>query len=256
MKALWIFAHPEQRSLSGALRDEGLRTLRGQGHEVRESDLYAMDWKPVVDSADFGAAANGRLFVGPTSKDAYRDGELSEDIVAEHGKLDWADTVILQFPLWWYGMPAILKGWFDRVFVNGFGYGVTHPDGHTLRYGEGRLAGKRAMVIVTAGAPAVTMGPHGVNGELNDLLFPLQHGTLFYAGMSVLPPLAVYGANRVSPGEYEAAATRLRDRLHTLRTTTPLPFRFQNHGDYDENLVLREELTCGNTGLDVHYTRA
>ncbi|KZB82271.1 NAD(P)H-dependent oxidoreductase [Amycolatopsis regifaucium] len=253
MNVLWIFAHPEPRSLGGSLRDEGVRALREQGANVRESDLYAMKWKPVVDTDDFGSAAGSdRLIVGATSKDAFTSGELSEDIRAEHEKLAWADAVIIQFPLWWYGMPAILKGWFDRVFVKGFAYGVQRPDGKTARYGEGKLAGKRAMVLLTAGAPEATIGPRGVNGEINDLLFPLQHGTLWYAGMSVLPPLTIHGADRVSPGQYDVAVEALRDRLRTLATSDPIPFRSQNGGDYDEDLVLRDHLAPGRSGIGVH----
>ncbi|MEV6912996.1 NAD(P)H-dependent oxidoreductase [Amycolatopsis sp. NPDC051071] len=253
MNVLWIFAHPEPRSFSGALRDDGLRTLREQGANVRESDLYAMKWNPLVDADDFGSAAGSdRLIVGATSKKAFTSGELSDDILAEQEKLAWADAVILQFPLWWAGMPAILKGWFDRVFVKGFAYGIQRPDGRTLRYGEGMLAGKRAMVVLTAGAPERTLGPRGVNGEINDLLFPLQHGTLWYAGMSVLPPLTVCGADRVSPEEYGIAAEALRERLRTLSTSDPIPFRRQNFGDYDEHLVLRDGLASGLSGIGVH----
>ncbi|MGW4524218.1 NAD(P)H-dependent oxidoreductase [Amycolatopsis sp. NPDC004378] len=253
MNVLWVFAHPEPRSLSGALRDDGLRTLRELGHDVRESDLYAMKWNPVVDAADFGAAAGDeRLVVGATSARAHARGELSPDIVAEQEKLDWADALVVQFPLWWYGMPAILKGWFDRVFVKGFGYGVRAEDGRTLRYGEGRLAGKRAMVVLTAGAREPSMSARGVNGELDEVLFALHHGTLFYAGISVLPPLPVHGADRVSDEEFTGARARLRERLRTLETAEPIPFRTQNGGDYDEDLVLKPSHAPGATGLGVH----
>lgn len=253
MNVLWVFAHPEPRSLSGALRDDGLRTLRELGHAVRESDLYAMKWNPVVDAADFGAeAGNERLVVGAASARAHARGELSPDIVAEQEKLDWADAVVVQFPLWWYGMPAILKGWFDRVFVKGFGYGIRAADGRTLRYGEGRLAGKRAMAVLTAGAREPAMGPRGVNGALNEVLFPLHHGTLFYAGMQVLEPLAVHGADRVPDDRFAEAQDRLRERLHTLETAKPIPFRTQNGGDYDEDLVLRPNHAPGATGLAIH----
>jgi NAD(P)H dehydrogenase (quinone) len=234
MNVLWVFAHPEPRSLSGALRDDGLRTLRELGHDVRESDLYAMKWNPVVDVRD----------------------EVSPDILAEQEKLEWADAVVVQFPLWWYGMPAILKGWFDRVFVKGFGYGVRAEDGRTLRYGEGRLAGKRAMVVLTAGARESAMGPRGVNGSLDEVLWPLHHGTLFYAGMSVLPPLAVHGADRVSDVQFAEARSRLRTRLSALETAEPIPFRTQNGGDYDDDLVLRPDRAPGATGLAVHLRRA
>lgn len=142
MKVLWLFAHPDQRSLSGALKDEGLRTLDARGHQHRVSDLYAMKWNPVVDAADYGHDPADRLLVGEASERAYTEGHLAPDIRAEQHKLDWADTLIVQFPLWWYGMPAILKGWFDRVFVKGFAFGLTDP------------ATGRPSVTATANSPA------------------------------------------------------------------------------------------------------
>src|SRR5690625_52182 len=148
MKILWISAHPDARSLNGALRTVGLEALAELGHDVRESDLYAMDWKHVVDHADYPEhAASERLHVGPASKYAYQSATLSSDIAAEQDKLVWADAVVFQFPMWWFGMPAILKGWVDRVFVKGFAYGVPDPTrpGSNLRYGNGGLAGKRAL---------------------------------------------------------------------------------------------------------------
>lgn len=253
---MWIFAHPEQRSLNASLRDEGVGALRELGHQVELSDLYAMGWSPVVTAEDFAHDPADRLVVGAESKRAFVSGRLSGDVRAEQDKLLRADAVIIQFPLWWYGMPAILKGWFDRVFVKGFAYGVMDPDsGRTLRYGEGTLAGKRAMVVLTAGAREASMGPRGVNGETNDLLFPLQHGTLWYSGMSVLPPVVVHGADRVSEDAYEVAAKELRARLGSLQDEEPLPFRHQNGGDYDEDLVLRPGIAAGREGLAVHYTR-
>ncbi|MGI5469915.1 NAD(P)H-dependent oxidoreductase [Streptomyces sp. CA-132043] len=252
MKVFWLYAHPESRSLNGALKDEGIRALEAAGHEVRVSDLYAMKWNPVVDAEDFDHDRTERLDVARSSQQAYESGRLAPDIAAEQEKLDWADAVIVQFPLWWYGMPAILKGWFDRVFVKGFGYGVTDGQGRTLRYGEGRLAGKRAMVVLTAGAFEPSLGPRGINGSLESVLFPLQHGTFWYSGMSVLPPLLVPAANRFSPDQYAEAAAGLRERLRTLATTPPLPYRTQNGGDYDEDLVLRADLAPDRTDLAIH----
>jgi NAD(P)H dehydrogenase (quinone) len=109
------------------------------------------------------------------------------------------------------------------------------------------------MVVVSAGAREASLGPRGINGELNELLFPLQHGTLWYAGVDVLPPLLVHGADRVDQAAYEAHADALRQRLKDLAHTTPLPFRHQNGGDYDDDLVLRPELNRHATGLASHY---
>jgi hypothetical protein len=89
-------------------------------------------------------------------------------------------------PLWWFSMPAILKGWVDRVYSFGFAYGVGSTatrDGD--RYGEGRLAGKRAMLLVTAGGWEEHYAGRGINGPIEDLLFPINHGILYYPGYDV-----------------------------------------------------------------------
>ena len=81
MRVLWVFAHPERRSLGGSLYDEALSTLRAQGHEVRTSDLYAMNWNPVVTGEDFDHQRPGdRLVVAAASKRAYRDGALADAV--------------------------------------------------------------------------------------------------------------------------------------------------------------------------------
>ncbi|AWT57622.1 NAD(P)H-dependent oxidoreductase [Mycolicibacterium smegmatis] len=152
MNVFWITAHPEPRSLNGFLKREGQKALRSKGHRVVESDLYAMGWNPVVDAASYGHDPAERLHVSTAAKSAHAKGTVSADIRAEQEKLNAADTIVLQFPMWWFGMPALLKGWFDRVWHQGYAYGKRGPDGEWIGYGDGFLAGKRAMVVVTMGA--------------------------------------------------------------------------------------------------------
>ena len=235
MKVLLVFAHPEPRSLNGALRDVAIRELEAQGHEVRVSDLYADGWKSEVDRADFPALApEARLKVAGASAEAFAAGALTEDVRAEQEKLLWADMLILQFPLWWYSMPAILKGWVDRVYAYGFAYGVgEHSDTYWGdRFGEGTLAGKRAMLIVTTGGWEEHYAPRGVNGPIDDLLFPINHGILYYPGYDVLPSFVAYRVDRLDEAGFEAMAERLRERMRTVATTPPIPYRQQNGGDY------------------------
>ncbi|MGH3318961.1 MAG: NAD(P)H-dependent oxidoreductase [Streptosporangiaceae bacterium] len=208
------------------------RTEKRRDAEYRLSDLYAMRWNPVVGGEDFEHDPTQRLHILPESERAYESGALSEDIRAEQDKLGWADTLVVQFPMWWFGPPAILKGWFDRLFVQGFAQGVLDPHtGRALRYGDGGLAGKRAIVLVTVGAGGATTGPRGIHGDINEILFPLQHGTLWYSGMSVVPPFVVNGANRVSEAAYRSVVLELRRRLLSLATSATIPFRHQNLGD-------------------------
>lgn len=261
MKVLLVFAHPEPRSLNGALRDIAIEELVARGHEVRVSDLYAGRWKSEVDRADFPVLPLGeRLVPVAASKHAFEGNTLTDDVKAEIEKLRWADTLILQFPLWWFSMPAILKGWVDRVFAYGFAYGVgEHSDERWGdRYGEGTLAGKRAMLIVTAGGWEEHYAPRGVNGPIEDLLFPINHGILYYPGYDVLPPFVVYRVDRFDEAAFKPVAESLRERMRTLATTAPIPYRKQNGGDYlIPSMQLRPGIgDFGASGFALHVNGA
>lgn len=252
MNVFWVVAHPEPQSLTMSLARDGRRVLEEAGHQVVTSDLYASRFDPVVTAAEYSIGAEERLFVSSASRRAHETGALPVEIRTEQDRIRAADVLVLQFPLWWFGMPAILKGWIDRVFVEGFAYGVRGDDGRTRRYGDGVLAGKRAQVITTTGGPGPAFGPRGINGELEQLLFPLLHGTLFYAGASVLPPLLIAGADRFHDQHWSEASAALRTRLSGLETVSPLPYRAQHGGDYDDRLVLRTEVAPGVVGLAAH----
>jgi len=261
MKVLIVFAHPEPRSLNGSLRDVAVSELEAEGHEVRVSDLYAQGWTSDIGRADFPQLPPGaRLAPAAASKQAFESGTLTADVKAEIEKLLWADVLILQFPLWWFSMPAILKGWVDRVFAYGFAYGVgEHSDKRWGdRYGEGRLAGKRAMLIVTAGGWEEHYSARGINGPIDDLLFPINHGILYYPGYDVLPPFVVYKADKLDEAGFQATAERLRERMRTLATTSPIPYRRQNGGDYlIPSMQLRAGLEhSGATGFALHVEQA
>ncbi|AVS74751.1 NAD(P)H-dependent oxidoreductase [Paracidovorax cattleyae] len=256
MNILLVYAHPEPRSLNGALKDFSLQRLQQAGQAVQVSDLYAMRWKAGLDAGDDFAAQPGERFLAAEhSLRAFERGTQSGDIAREQEKLLWADALILQFPLWWFGMPALLKGWVDRVYACGFAYGVgEHSDTHWGdRYGEGTLAGKRAMLVVTAGGWESHYGPRGINGPIDDLLFPIQHGILFYPGFQVLPPHVIYRTGRIDGEGFAGATEALGRRLDDLFTATPIAFRQQNAGDYRiPALALREDILPGASGLGIH----
>ena len=261
MKVLIVFAHPEPRSLNGALLDVAVRELRRLGHDVQVSDLYARGWKSEVDRADFPSLAQGEQFKpAAASKQAFEAATLTGDVRAEIEKLLWADVLILQFPLWWFSMPAILKGWVDRVFAYGFAYGVgEHSDKRWGdRYGDGTLKGKRAMLVVTAGGWEEHYSSRGVNGPIDDLLFPINHGILHYPGYDVLPPFVVYRADRLDHSGFAPIAEALRERMRALATAAPIPYRRQNGGDYlIPSMQLRAGLEGpGASGFALHLDRA
>ncbi|HET9629157.1 MAG TPA: NAD(P)H-dependent oxidoreductase [Novosphingobium sp.] len=240
MKILIVSAHPEPASLTNSVRDVAADQLRADGHEVRMSDLYAMNWKPAHDAADFISLPAGEPVRYPFASMIASEGRaFSRDIVEEQDKVLWADALILAFPLWWFSVPAILKGWIDRVWTAGIGYQIGGD-----RYGAGRMAGKRAMIMVMVGGGESYFSARGVNGPIDDLLFPINHGMLFYPGFDVLPPYVLHRTDRMERERFEEIAEDVRERMRTLFTVAPIPYRRQADDYTERKCELKEEIAA------------
>lgn len=107
--------------------------------------------------------------------------------------VEWADLLIFQFPIWWTSYPAILKGWIDRVFANGFAF-----DSSRDKYYETGLLRGKAMVSFTTGAVKEAYSKNGPHGDINELLKYITHNTLELAGLEVLPSFTIFGASLLS----------------------------------------------------------
>ena len=152
-------------------------------------------------------------------------------MAAEQTKLLACDFLIFQFPLWWFGMPAILKGWVDRVFAAGLIYD------HTRWYSNGVFRQKRAMVsLTTAGTPAI-YSKMGLNGDMEQLLFPSHHGILYFVGFDVLPPFVAWSVSRVARETREGYLREYEQRVLNWQQTTPIEYPALE--DYDEGFELR-----------------
>ena len=233
MKVLLVLAHPEPESFNGALFATARATLEVHGHEVMLSDLYAMEWKAVADGKDFPRerAAGQRFALDSEQLYAHQTGTTSVDIVAEQQKIQRADLIVFHYPMWWFMPPAILKGWFDRVFTKGFAY----VSGR--KYDSGLLSGKVAMVTITTGTSAGTYAPDGVDGALLDILWPMHNGVLRYTGFDVLEPFVVHAPGAMSPEERHVALGRYAEVLGTIGTRPRLFFHpAKDYGD-DERLL-------------------
>jgi NAD(P)H dehydrogenase (quinone) len=106
------------------------------------------------------------------------------------------------------------------------------------------------------GGPADDYAPRGINGQLDELLFPITHGTLFFPGMNVLPTHAVYGAGRLDAAAFERAKADLEARMRGLFSDAPIPYRAQNGGDYPDSHRLADDVAPGVTGLRAHIGAA
>lgn len=251
--AHWIYAHPQPTSFNARLFREGSTAL-SLTHDLEITDLHAQGFDPVLGAQDFGRPLGRPGNIVDLLGDAHAHGQVPADVAEEQRKLAGADLVVLQFPLWWYGPPAILKGWFDRVLTNGFAYGTVDPDtGVPLRYGDGPLAGRRALIIVTAGEDDRSVGTRGVSGDIDSLLFPVTHGTLWYTGIEPLDLHVVHDADGLSAPDIERETERLVRRLEGIEREAPSrPFRRLRDGDYRGTRALRSDLFPGRTDLDIH----
>lgn len=114
---------------------------------------------------------------------------------------------MLSFPLWWFSMPAIMKGWIDRVFVMGATFGGEHGV-----FAEGGLRGRSAMLLLTTGGGEAAFAPGAADGygDLQSFLFHIHRGMLEFVGYDVLPPVVTYGPARLDAAVREEALRRAR----------------------------------------------
>ncbi len=200
MHVLYVYAHHDDPgSLNAALRAEAGRMLASMGHAITDSDLYRMNFRPVLDERDFPDRVLADRFVPNIEvRRALSNDAVPQDIAGELEKLRAADFVIFQFPLWWSSVPAILKGWFDRVLT------FAHAADTEGAPGSPHLRGKKAMLVTTLEAPEEVFDA-GSQVDVRELLAPVSVHTLSYVGMTVLPTFIVYGATPEKTAEWTAS---------------------------------------------------
>lgn len=237
--ALVVLAHPEIKSFNGGLAQVAEDTLKDMGWTVERSNLTQTGFDPVERAAHYPNIKNTERFDSQTEQRHAADtNAIPDDVTAELEKIERADFLFIQFPVWWFAAPAVLKGWFDRCLL----YGRVYTS--KQRYDAGKFKGKRAMVSATTGGPESTLAYNGRNGDIELLLWPTNM-TLAYVGFSVLPPFTSFevGGAIAYSGEDESIARRerdkkaLADRLRAMDTTPPL--RFNGWGDWDEKGQLK-----------------
>ncbi len=145
MNHLIIFTHPNPNSFGKGIADTVVKISEEMGSSIRLRDLYQMDFDPVLKPADF---------------EAFKRGQVPEDIGAEQEHIRWADVITLIYPVWWGSMPARLKGYIDRVFANGFAYQYVNGEP------QGLLKGKKALVFSTTGASSDLYAKSGMHDAM------------------------------------------------------------------------------------------
>jgi NAD(P)H dehydrogenase (quinone) len=131
MKCLIVYAHPNLKSFNHAILETISEELRKKKREFTVRDLYKIGFDPVLSARDLSAIENG---------------VIPKDIKREQNYITKADTLIFIFPIWWSAMPAMLKGYIDRVFSLKFAYDITETEV------VGLLKGKKVFLVSTTGA--------------------------------------------------------------------------------------------------------
>ncbi|MFA6083839.1 NAD(P)H-dependent oxidoreductase [Mucilaginibacter sp.] len=217
MNILIVYAHPEPQSINGALFRAAEAQLTADGHVVKTTDLYKMRFDPISDRLNFTSVHNP-LYFKQQLEEIYATGAntFAELIRIEQEKVEWCDLMIWQFPLWWFSVPAILKGWVDRVFAMGRFYKTGYF------YETGVFKGKKALLSITTGSPADAYLKDGLQGDLDGILKPIHRGILGFTGFSVLRPHVVYGPVRNSKEENAAEINNWKERLSNISEESPV----------------------------------
>ncbi|XP_021241075.1 ribosyldihydronicotinamide dehydrogenase [quinone] [Numida meleagris] len=217
-KVLIVYAHQEPNSFNGSLMTVAVEELSKQGCSVTVSDLYAMHFEPRATRNDIvGCLQNSDEFnYGVEMSEAYKRGCLSNDLIEEQKKVQEADLLIFQFPLYWFSMPAIMKGWMDRVLVQGFAHDFPNC------YDSGLLKNKLAMFSFTTGGSEEMYTKGSINGDIRYLLWPMQHGIMHFCGVKVLEPHICFAPEYVSEEKRKEMLVAWAQRLKTLWKEEPI----------------------------------
>jgi NAD(P)H dehydrogenase (quinone) len=208
--ALIVYAHPEPTSFTAAMKDAAVRALEAADMIVEVSDLYGEGFNPVAGRHDFTTVADEARFHYQTEQQhAWLNDGYATDLQREQGRMARADMLVLVFPLWWGGIPAILKGWAERVFSYGFAY----ADG--FRFDKGYFQGRRAALGLTTGGPLARFSEGDVYGPISQTLYPVVRA-VEYMGLDVAEPFVAYAAPRVDDEGRAAYLQEWGDRLTAL----------------------------------------
>lgn len=224
MNILYIYAHPNANSFNAKIQRIAIAQLKNLGHQMQQSDLYMQQFNPLASWQDFNVPAEtmaAQYFLA--QQQALQQHCLADDIVAEIEKLKRAEHIIFQFPLWWFSVPAILKGWFDRVLVKGFAYDVEQT------FANGLLAGKTASFIITTQSPEAAYQLDGIHATtIESFLLPVQH-TLRFVGIKPGNAFVIYGAYDLSNERQNEVITSLQKFLELPKLYGPTCHSYVNY---------------------------
>ncbi len=210
MKVLIVGCHPEPKSFNSSLLEAAHGTIERAGHQAQLIDLYREGFDPRASCGNYLEQANpDRFDQQAEERYASTGGGFSRQIEGCIRAVLSADLLILQFPLWWFGMPAMLKGWIDQVFVSGRLYGGGR------QFSCGVQQGRKALLSLTTGAAESSFSSEAL-GEMEQILYPIHRGILEFVGYQVLPSQVIYAPHQLGDRERQQAIVNYQSYLSGL----------------------------------------
>ena len=237
-QTLIVTAHPHSGSFTGAWAHATERASLSLGERVMRSDLVQDGFDPVERFEHYNGDVGHDVL--KCQEHASSHNNLPADVVAEIAKFQAADRIIFHFPIWWFGPPAIIKGWCDRVLA----HGAMHTTQN--RFDTGLHRNKTVLFCVSTGSQASESGPDGREGDVLMLLWPLAY-TFRYLGCRVAQPQIVHGVHGYWKDDAKnAVETRLTAHLsahaNTIRDFDQLEMmRFNPDDAFDDDGRLKTD---------------
>lgn len=197
MNVLIVYAHPNPESFNNGILETVQKTLSADKHTVRTTDLYAQNFKAVLDAADF---------------ELINQGQMPTDIAEQQADVLWANALIFVYPTWWFGLPAILKGWVDRIFQYGFAF--ENKGSET----QGMLGGRKALILQTTGSDEKAHD----DMQAHELITkPFSEGTLGFCGITDVTHRVYFGIPLITQEEREAILDEIAAEVRTFSAESP-----------------------------------
>jgi len=190
MKALIVIGHHDPQSLTHALAGQIAEGLASAGHASEIGDLAHEGFDPRFSFADH--AVHRRLAAPPA------------DVLREQARIERSDTLVLVYPIYWWSLPALLKGWVERVFSNGWAF--EYEGGTTVK----KLRGMKVHLVGVAGADAGTFERHGYGEAMR---VQIEHGIFDYCGAEVLSSTLLEDSEGPAAALLLPAARQLGEQL-------------------------------------------
>lgn len=148
MRVLVIYVHPKRVCFTGELLSNVIAGLEDADHEVQVADLYSEGFNPAFGAEDY----------------AQFSGEaMPSEVTREQKRIEWSEGIVIVSPIWWYQYPAMLKGWIDRVFSEGWAFADSYARGGT------NLGWRKLLIIASAGGRPETYEKHGYTSAIKAL---------------------------------------------------------------------------------------